>query len=302
MSNVVVEREGSAHSLRRISWGAIIAGTVLTLVIQVMLGLLGLGIGLATIDPEVASGTPSAMAMTSGSGIFATLSVLVATFAGGYAAARFAGVYARRDAVLHGVTTWAVATLVAVYLVTSGVSSVVSGTFGALGSTIQSLGGAASTLTPDSIGSLPPQLQAQAEELLARGENQAQDAAQNAQGAAQGAAADAREATGEEDLGAAVGEIYAGIQTDATPEERQAAVTVIASQAGIPEAEAETRLTEFQGRYEEVVAEARQAAGTAADALSGAAFATFVAMLLGLIVGALGGLVGRPERVHSLYA
>ena len=42
---------GLLPALKRISWGAIFAGTVLAIVLQLALSLLGLGIGLGTIDP-----------------------------------------------------------------------------------------------------------------------------------------------------------------------------------------------------------------------------------------------------------
>ena len=300
MSHVVQHEVGSA-GLRRISWGAIIAGAIVALVLQVMFGLLGLGIGLATVDPQGA-GTPSATALTSGAGIYAAITILLSTFAGAYTAARMAGTFSRRDSAIHGVVTWAVATLVAVWLVASGASALVSGAFGAVGSVAQSVGGAAGAVIPGSLDDLPPELQGQAEELLAQGEQQAQQTAQQVQGAAQDAAEDARQATGTQDTGAAVREIFAGIQTDATPDQRQAAIEVIASQAGISEQEAEARLTEFQGQYEAAVQELQQAAGAAADAVSASAFAAFVVMLLGAVVAALGGIVGRPERVHSLFA
>lgn len=297
----VVQHEVGASGLRRISWGAIIAGAILALVLQVMFGLLGLGIGLATVDPA-GSGTPSAGALSSGAGIYAALTILLATFAGGYTAARLAGSYAKRDAGLHGIVTWAVATLVAVYLVASGASAVVTGTFGAVGSVAQSIGGVAGAVVPNSLENLPPELQSQAEDLLAQGEQQAQQTAQDVQGQAQQAAQQARQAVGTQDTGVAVREIFAGIQTDATPQQRDAAVQVIASQAGISEQEAETRLSEFQGQYQAAMEEVRQAADTAASAVSATAFGAFVVMLLGLVVGALGGIVGRPEKVHSLYS
>lgn len=287
-------------SVRRISWGAIIAGVILTLVVQIMLGLLAVGIGLATLDPA-GSDNPGGFTFLSVGGLFTVLTILIATFAGAYAAARFAGLSVKRDAALHGLTTWAVATLVAVYLLSTGASALVSGTFGALGSTVQSLGSAASSVVPGSLEALPDGLQAEAEALLEQGQQQAGAAVDQAQATAQDAAADARQATGNEDLGAAVGEIFAGLQDDATPEERQAAVSVIASQAGIPQAEAEQRLTQFQTRYDEAVAQAREAAATAADAASGAAFAAFVMLLLGAIVAAFGGISGRPARFPSLY-
>ncbi len=300
MSHVVQHEVGSA-GLRRISWGAIIAGAIVALVLQVMFGLLGLGIGLATVDPQ-GGGTPSATTLGSSAGIYAGITILLSIFAGAYTAARMAGTFSRRDSAIHGIVTWALATLVAVWLVASGASAIVTGAFGAVGSVASSIGGAASAVIPNSLDSLPPELRGQAEDLLAQGENQAQQTAQQVQGAAQEAAQEAQQATGTQDTGAALREILAGVQTDATPEQRQAAVQVIASQAGISEQEAETRLTQFQGQYEAAVQEVQAAAATAADAVSATAFAAFVVMLLGAIVAALGGIVGRPERVHSLYA
>lgn len=294
------DRPVAGANLRRISWGAIIAGTILILVFQILLALLGLGIGLATVDP--ASGdTPSVGTFASASGIWAALTVLIATFIGAYAAARFAGSPSRRDAALHGVTTWATATLIAVYVLSTGATGLITSAFGALGSTVQSLGSAAGALVPGSLDALPPQLRAQAEQLLARGENQAQDAANTIQNQAQDAANTVRQATGTQDLGAGLREVVQGVGQDATPEQRQAAVRVIASQAGISETEAQQRLTQFQAEYDQAVEQARQAADTAAQAASTTAFVAFVGLLLGLIVGAIGGVVGRPARTVGYY-
>lgn len=300
MVDVVDRSAYAAAPLKRISWGAIVAGTILALVFQVMLALLGLGIGLATIDPQ-SGDTPALTTFGSASGIWAVLTVLIATFLGAYAAARFAGSANKRDAALHGVTTWATATLVAVYLLTSGASALVTSAFGALGSTVSSLGSAVSSVIPNSIDSLPPELQQQARQLLQRGENQAQQAAGEAQDQAQQAAQQARQATGEQDLTAAAAEIFKGLGQDATPQQRSAAVQVISQQAGISQAEAEQRLNQFQQQYDQAVAQARQAAGEAANAASGAAFGAFVGLLLGLIAGAVGGIVGRAKRTVGYY-
>ncbi|WP_019996749.1 hypothetical protein [Aureimonas ureilytica] len=297
----IVDRGVAANvGVRRISWGAIIAGTILTLVVQIMLALLGLGIGLATIDPN-SNGSPSISTFSSAGGIWTALTVLIATFVGGYAAARFAGSTNRRDAALHGITTWATSTLVVVYLLTSGVSALVSNAFGALGSTISTLGSAATSVVPNSIDSLPPQLRDQARQLLARGQQQADQAVDAAQNEANQAAQNARQAAGTQDLGAAVSEIFQGLGRDATPEQRSAAVNAISSQAGISQQEAEQRLNQFQGQYDQAMAEAREAAAKAADTASTTAFVAFVGLLLGLIVGALGGVVGRTERVVGYY-
>lgn len=300
MVDIVDRGSVAGVGLRRISWGAIIAGTILTLVVQIMLALLGLGIGLASIDP-MSGDTPSLASFSSVGGIWTALTVLIATFVGGYAAARFAGSTTRRDAALHGITTWATSTLVIVYLLTSGASALISNTFGALGSTISSIGQAAGAVVPNSLDSLPPQLRQQAEQLLARGQQQANQAADQAQNEANQAAQNARQAAGTQDLGAAVSEIFKGLGRDATPEQRQSAVNAISSQAGISTQEAEQRLNQFQGQYDQAVAQAREAATKAAETASTSAFVAFVGLLLGLIVGAVGGAVGRTDRLAGYY-
>ncbi|WP_279482588.1 PhnA-like protein [Aureimonas sp. SK2] len=301
MVDVVDRSAYAAAPLKRISWGAIVAGTILALVFQVMLALLGLGIGLATLDPQNSGDNPALSTFTSVGGIWAVLTVLIATFLGAFAAARFAGSVNKRDAALHGITTWATATLVAVYLLTSGASALVTSTFGALGSTVSSLGSAVQAVVPNSLDALPPELQNQARQLLARGEDQAQQAAGEVQDQAQQAANEARQATGQQDLGSAVSQIFQGLGQDATPQQRSAAVQLIASQANISQAEAEQRLNQFQQQYDQAVEQARQAAGQAADAASGAAFGAFVGLLLGLIAGAVGGIVGRTKRAVGYY-
>ena len=297
MSDAIYDRSVVAPvlptGLRRISWGAIIAGAILTLVVQIMLSLLGVGIGLATLDPA-GNGSPDASTLGSASGIWTILTVLIATFVGAYAAARLSGAGEKTDGVLHGIVTWATSTLVIVYLLTSGVSAVIGGTFGALGSSISGVASAATSLTPNSLSALPDGIEGQVRGLLQRGEQQADQAATDVQQQGQQAANTARQATGEADLSKAVPEIAAGLAKDATPEQRQAAITVISQQAGISQAEAETRLTQFQATYDEAVQKAKVAADKTAQVLSAAAFATFIALVLGLIVGALGGLVGRP--------
>ncbi len=199
MVDVVDRSAYAAAPLKRISWGrhrrrhdprAGVSGDA---------GPSGAGIGLATIDPQ-SGDTPALTTFGSASGIWAVLTVLIATFLGAFAAARFAVAPPSAMRRLHGVTTWATATLVAVYLLTSGASALVTSAFGALGSTVSSLGSAVSSVIPNSIDSLPPELQQQARQLLQRGENQAQQAAGQAQDQAQQAADQARQATGQQDL------------------------------------------------------------------------------------------------------
>ncbi|MDX1731206.1 MAG: hypothetical protein R3184_08725, partial [Aurantimonas coralicida] len=101
---------------------------------------------------------------------------------------------------------------------------------------------------------------------------------------------------GSVDLVSAVRTIAAGLAEDATSDERNAAVQAIADGAGIPTAQARQRLQAFQQRFDEAQRDARRAAAEAAQVVSSASFGAFVALLLGLLVGAAGGFVGRSRR------
>ncbi|MDD1451152.1 hypothetical protein NHF48_009460 [Sphingomonas sp. H160509] len=91
----------------RISWGAIFAGVVIAIAIQLVLGILGTGIGLSLVDP-VEGTTPGATGFGIGAGIYWIITTIIALGAGGYAAARGAGVHDRFDGLIHGLVVWGV--------------------------------------------------------------------------------------------------------------------------------------------------------------------------------------------------
>jgi hypothetical protein len=109
------------------SWGAALAGAVVALSLQLLLSLLGLGIGLATIDPA-AGDTPGAASFGIATGIYYAIVTLVSLFAGGWVAGHLAGMPRRIDGLLHGLVTWSVATLLLLYVVTTTVGAVLKAT------------------------------------------------------------------------------------------------------------------------------------------------------------------------------
>ena len=94
---------------------------------MVLLGLLGVAVGATIIDPS--GDTPSATAMGVGAGLWWIVSGILALLAGGWAAGRLAGLRRRWEAPLHGLVTWAITTTAMLFLMSSGVGSVVSGAF-----------------------------------------------------------------------------------------------------------------------------------------------------------------------------
>ena len=97
----------------------------------------------------------------------------------------------------------------------------------------------------------------------------------------------------------AVQRVVRGVQDGASPQDRDAAINVIAQQAGIPREQAEQRLTEFQTTYRDYTAQAaeqaRQTAQAAAETVSKVSFGAVVALVLGAVLAALGGYLGTPR-------
>src|SRR5690349_14763859 len=134
--------------INRISWGAVFSGVFIALVTQLLLNMLGIGIGFGTLEP-LGSDNPSTQAFSIGAALWWGISGIIAAFVGGYAAGRLCGRPKESTAGWHGVTTWAVTTLVVIYLLTTAVGSIVGGAFTAFNSTVGGLGKAASTMAQE---------------------------------------------------------------------------------------------------------------------------------------------------------
>jgi hypothetical protein len=114
-----------AATITRISWGAIFAGTVVALVAQLLLTMLGLAIGLTIIEPP--SGQTPWQGVGIGAGIWWMVSALISLFLGGWTVGRLAGMPLRQDAILHGIIVWGLITLISFYLVITGAGAVIGG-------------------------------------------------------------------------------------------------------------------------------------------------------------------------------
>jgi hypothetical protein len=85
--------------LNQVSWGAVFAGATIALVMQIILNMVGVGVGLSTVD--VAAGdTPSAGSLSVGAGIWWVISGIVAAAVGGYIAGRLSGKASQSTAAL----------------------------------------------------------------------------------------------------------------------------------------------------------------------------------------------------------
>ena len=277
--NVLPEAESVSH----VSWGSIFAGTVIALIIQVTLVMLGLAIGFGTIQPAVQGGALSGLGI--GAAVWWVLSSIIALFAGGWVSSRLAGLQRVFDGALHGLATWALVTLLTIYLLTSGIGFVVGGAFG---------------VVKDTIG-----ISAQAA---------AQALGASTQGGGGGGATIAQSVrnalTGPN--GTINQNVINQVQNDTkkilngtfTAADRENLVTLIMRNSNMTRPQAEdlvgrivTTTQQAQAQLQQAETSAAQVAAQAAHAMTIAAIASFFMLVLTGVAAGLGGMVGRVKGV-----
>lgn len=320
----------SAPPFSYISWGSIFAGTLCAFALQLLLNLVGLGLGLSAVNITA----DNARTFGIGAGIWSGVSAIVSLIVGGWIAGRLAGVPLRLTAALHGASVWALVTLLTVWLATTTLSSAVSGAFGAVGQIGQAaasaVGGAARNID---LPNLPPELLGQGSTVEAAGQqrqsvmrsirNEARELyrrvvtpeeQQQASDAVASTAGDIlrnpQNATA--DINGLIDRLFAanGVFGE---EDRNEARQALMQRFNISEEEANRTIDNWQQRYqaavgqvdeavktlqgraEELRAQATRAAAATADAVGAAAGWTSLALALGLFAAVIGGVMGKPD-------
>lgn len=266
--------------LNRISWSAVLAGVVVSLVTQLILNLLGIGLGAATIDPTAgAVDNPSVSSFSIGAGLWWAMSGIIAAAAGGYTAGRLAGRPKESTAGWHGLTAWAFTTLLVFYLLTSTLGGIIGGAYrtiaGAAGTVATTAGGAVQTAAmkaADPFASI---------EQSVRGNSGGNDPA-------------ALRDTAVTALRAA----FAGDQAQ-VQQARDRAAQAIAQAQNIPVDQARSQVQQYERQYREAIDAARlratEAADVAATTVSTGALFGAVALILGAIAAWFAGRMGAVE-------
>ena len=278
--------------LNEIAWGAVLAGVVVALVTQLLLNMLGLGIGIATLDPGTGD-NPSAASLSIGAGIWWTLSGIIASLVGGYAAGRLSGRPKEATAAWHGLTAWAFTTLVIFYLLSSTVGGVLGGVYNTVSGALGGLGRTAATTA----GAAAPALSQMADPFTA-----IESSVRDASGGNDPAALRDTAVT-------AMRAVLTGDQAQAH-EARERAARPIARAQNIPIEEARSQVAGYEQQYRQAVEQARQQATEAADAAATGGLARRAVRLLRSGARRLGGMVrwarGRglsdPDRPQAAGA
>ncbi|GEM72722.1 hypothetical protein [Sphingomonas aquatilis] len=254
-----------------LSWGAVFAGVVIAVAVQLVLGILGAGIGLTMVDP-VEGTTPGAAGFGIGAGIFWLITTVIALGAGGYAAARVAGVHDRFDALVHGLVVWGVTLILTLYLLTSVVGGIIGGAFrtvgavaGAAGSTV----GAAAPAAASVAGIDKQDVRSEAAAYLSDAPN------------------DPAQMTPEQAQTAIAKELPAMARGGADGQQAEARVVdIVAAQRKISREQAQAQVTRAKQQFVQAKDKTVETAKVATDKAAGAAAGTSFMLVLALLIGA----------------
>ena len=278
--NVLENRRGElalpSAVLRGVSWSSILAGVTAAIAVQLLLNLLGIGVGAATINPQ--QGQPG-QGLAVGAAIWFVISSIISLFVGGWIAGRLAGTPNNKDGALHGFVTWALASLVLFYLLSTAVGGLLGGAASVLGQTaslaahgVEAVTPAATNVISQATGVTPEQVQSEAGDI-ARDSN----------------------------FHAFVAGIIRNGQV--TPQDRQALANLLVSRRNMSLPDANATIDRWQAQIEQTVQQTKQTAAqaetTAASGLSKGAFGSFFALLLGLASALAGSWTGAQGFVRS---
>ncbi|KQQ27136.1 PhnA-like protein [Methylobacterium sp. Leaf123] len=281
----VAASDTRAVLLNEVSWGAIFAGAVTALVTQVVLNLVGVGVGLASVGTNAAD-NPDASTFSLGAGLWFVVSGIVASLAGGLIAGRLSGKSLPGVAALHGLVAWAVTTLVVLYLITSAASGLVGGTLGTVSGALGGAGNLVGGTVQTAAQAAAPSLSKIANPLDGIEQKvREQSAGQDPQAARD----------------AAVAAVRAVLSGDPAQKEqaKTRAADALAKAQGIAPDQAKAQIDGYEKQYEQAVATAKQKAEAAAVAAKSAAtqgaFYAALALILGALAAFFGGRLGAPK-------
>jgi polyhydroxyalkanoate synthesis regulator phasin len=291
--------ESHFHDKRRVSWGAIIAGVVVAVVIDLTLSVLGAAIGLSYIEPQAKNTSVSAAMKVSF--FWWLITWLISLFLGSIVAGKLSGAWSRCSASLHGIVTWAVTVIVTIMLLTSAVGAIIGGAFSIIGTSVKAVTSAVEKVAP-SLGQMAGRAAGRMMPEMSQIGKDVNDVISDPNQR---------------------GPLMESLQSvlskgkEASEQDREAVVNILMKRGNMTHDEAEQKLDSWIQSYSqakeqitetakkaipEVNEKATQIEGKAADIGATAAWFAFVMLVLGAFVSALGGLIGTPcccEKTES---
>lgn len=311
--------------LKRASWGAIFAGAVIAVALMALFSILGLALGLSTIElGEPVEGVPKTTAL------WWAASSIVATGIGAFAAGRLAGIPNPLTGALHGAAVWAVSSLVILWLAASAVGfafglagQAVSTTARVASDVVTTTGGAVIRGGSAAVSAVPAEVSVDRDRVRQEAvgiANQAgigQDNVGQAENAVAATARDVIRTPGDlpQDLNELIDRLFRGPDAALTPQEQDRLVTVIANRLGVTRGEAEQIAERWQGQARiawtnvrqtgertatEIGNVAEDVGQTALDVTADVSWYMFWSSLAGLVAALVGAALAAPTLVGAV--
>lgn len=292
--DVVIDREvymerNMMGRLRRVSWGAILAGVLIAVLTQITLNLLGIAIGFAALTPADPEGIGPVF--DTATVIWIAASTLVSIFLGGWVAGYLQPSSDEEVGMLHGLATWALATLIALFFFFTTASSILAGLSNALTSGVSLIGSTVADVTT----SVAPQvsdalnLQVQAEQFV---NNEIDPIVE-----------DINESQTRQISRAFVTLIREPADSPEAQDARQNIISIVANETDLTEQEIETQLQQWEDDARTTLAEAEaraeEIAADLADAVAATAGVFFMMLVIGAFAGGAGGYAGTPHPLET---
>lgn len=300
---------------KRLSWRAIIAGTAITLAVQVLLTLLGLGFGLGSIHPTTEQHPFKGLGISSL--IWWIISMLVSLFMGGWATGWFSRAMNKTDSILQGLLTWCMFAFVNFYFLTTSIGGIISGAGAVVNKGLMMAGNTAKAILPEASQTIKDhiniddgdfkRLKEDANTLLSQtGKKQLQPGslekkADRAKNTAQEAGKKMLENPLEagEQADTLLNKLFSMTDSTFSAADKDALANVIVKRTGKSKEEADQIVDNWSQAWgqakqkaeqvkQEAIAKAEEAGEKVASALSKFAFLSFIGMLLGATSAALG--------------
>ncbi len=286
----------------RVKWSAIFAGWAVGLATQMVLTLLGLGIGAWAIDPRDANPTEG---VPLGAGIWTGVSMLISAFIGGYITARMSGSSVRSDGLYHGIVVWGVNWLIFAWLTTTAMATMIGGAFSVFGTTLQTVGQGVSSAASTAASKLSGNISISTDDLRRQLESVLQSTGKP----------ELQPGEVQKDAGRVAGAARSGqppnevsdsalkeLQGKLASLDREAAINVMVNKMGMSDAQARQVvqstigvLGPLQEKAQDVKQQSLELGAEALDKTGTMAMWLSLLALLTLALSALGGMLGTPE-------
>ncbi len=309
--------------LKRISWSAIFAGVIISMVVYLLLAILGTAVGASTIDPLKEQNPLDGLG--TGAAIWTGVSMLISIAAGAYASGRLA----QREGALHGLLMFGVNTLICAWFLLVVVNHVMSGAMSVMGSGLQIVGNGVSAAAPSvtqtvkdklaenniNLDSLQNELETtlrqtgkpelQPENL----QNKAQNEANNAQNQAADTANHPQ--TADTDVVNFIKNLIQRNEDTFQAADRDALKNIIKARTGKSDQEAEQIVSQTEKSYQQARVQyeqlkqqaeqkAREASEKAAAATAKASWFTFFMLIVEAILAGVMGMLGRRTQPRQV--